>query len=90
MRHFTIAIVEQYTIDSAKLSHFSCCTVICSLANVADAPELESQMTHLSVTFVEIAVQICKRDSTLYLQEDLVSLNCVNCVNLSGLDGTLY
>ena len=39
---------------------------------------------------VEIAVQICKRDSTQYLQEDLVSLNCLNCVNLSGLDGTLY
>ena len=37
---------------------------------------------------VEIAVQNCKRDSTQYLQEDLVSLNCVDCVNLSCLGDT--
>ena len=39
----------------------------------------------MATSRVEIAVQICKRDSTLYLQEDLISLNCVYYVNYINL-----
>ena len=42
----------------------------------------------LDLCLLKITVLTCKRDSTQYLQEDLISLNYINCVNLSMLGGT--